>query len=103
MKKSTMKETLAALALVVATGCNTAPQGALTGGLLGAGAGAVVGNQSGNQGEGALIGGALGAISGALIGNDNERRRSTPNGYWETRTVTRPNGETYQERVWVPR
>jgi hypothetical protein len=39
---------------------------AVSGGLLGAGAGAVVGSLSGNAGTGALIGGAAGAAGGAL-------------------------------------
>jgi hypothetical protein len=36
---------------------------------LGAGAGAIIGNQLGHTGTGALLGGALGAISGGLMGN----------------------------------
>jgi len=39
---------------------------ALSGGLLGAGAGAAVGSLSGNAGTGALIGGGAGAIGGAV-------------------------------------
>ena len=38
---------------------------ALSGGLIGAGAGAVVGGAAGNPGAGALIGGAAGAVGGA--------------------------------------
>ncbi|MBI2433826.1 MAG: hypothetical protein HYV26_13245 [Candidatus Hydrogenedentes bacterium] len=85
-------------------GCNTmAGGGALAGTALGAGLGAVVGNQSGNAGEGALIGGAAGAVTGAIIGNelDKNRRYSNP-GHWETRIVRTPSGHTYEERVWVP-
>ena len=44
---------------------------AVSGGLLGAGAGAAIGSFSGNAGAGALIGGAAGAAGGALTsGND---------------------------------
>ena len=43
----------------------TREKGALAGGALGAGMGAIIGNQVGHQGSGALIGGALG---GGLIG-----------------------------------
>ncbi|MDZ4861032.1 MAG: glycine zipper domain-containing protein [Candidatus Hydrogenedentes bacterium] len=99
-------------------GCATSPtqQGAMTGALVGAGAGAIVGNQSdGKSGEGALIGAGLGALGGALIGDhvDDRRQRtySAPpsggqyqsSGHWETRTVRTQSGETYEERVWVQR
>jgi len=43
--------------------------GALIGGIVGAGAGGIIGHQSGHGGEGAAIGAAVGAISGGLIGN----------------------------------
>ena len=47
--------------------CGTTPgDRALSGGALGAGAGAAIGSLSGNVGAGALIGGALGAATGAL-------------------------------------
>ena len=48
--------------------------GALTGGALGAGLGAIVGNQHGRAGEGVAIGGAIGALSGALIGNSMDNQ-----------------------------
>jgi len=50
-------------------GCTTTQKGAGLGTLIGAGAGAVIGHQSGRGAEGALIGGAAGAAGGALIGN----------------------------------
>lgn len=58
------------------TGPNT-QRGALTGGLLGAAAGGIIGHQSGRALEGAAIGGAVGAGTGAVIGNnqDSEQRR----------------------------
>ncbi|HWA91595.1 MAG TPA: YMGG-like glycine zipper-containing protein [Rhizomicrobium sp.] len=53
---------VAALAL---SGCGTNPgDRAVSGGLLGAGAGAVIGAATGNAGAGA----AIGAVSGAVIG-----------------------------------
>ena len=99
--------------LVLAVGCETTPtqEGAVIGGALGAGAGAIIGHQSGHQGEGALIGGAAGALTGALVGDqvDESRKRkqqpaqpSAQRGHYETRTVTTQSGETYEERVWVP-
>jgi osmotically inducible lipoprotein OsmB len=54
------------LALGVA-GCGNSPgTRAVSGGLLGAGAGAGVGSLSGDAGKGALIGGGLGALGGAV-------------------------------------
>ena len=59
-------------------------QGAVLGGLLGAGTGAIIGNQSDNAGAGTAIGAGLGALGGGLIGNameENSRRtqqQSTP-------------------------
>jgi hypothetical protein len=92
----------------------------MTGALLGAGAGAIIGNQSdGKSGEGALIGAGVGALTGALIGDHVDERRSrqqgtrqvyappqaapqpTSTGHWETRTRRTASGETYEERVWV--
>lgn len=40
---------------------------AALGGLLGGGAGAIIGNQSGHAAEGALIGAALGALAGVVV------------------------------------
>jgi uncharacterized protein YcfJ len=55
-----------------AAGCRSpyyADQGALLGGLGGAGVGAIVGNAVGNTGAGALVGAGAGALGGALVGN----------------------------------
>lgn len=49
-------------------------RGAITGGLLGAGAGAIIGNQSGHAGTGALIGGASGALIGGAVGKNKDNR-----------------------------
>lgn len=117
MKKLTMLS-LTAAALLVA-GCNTTPtqDGAILGGALGAGTGAIIGHQSGHQGEGALIGAGVGAITGALVGDQVDERRKrqypqnqktvaqptrTQNGHYDIRIVRTPSGETYEERVWVP-
>lgn len=94
-------------------GCETTPtqEGAVIGGALGAGAGAIIGNQSGHSGTGALIGGAAGALTGALVGDqvdENKKKKAAQNqrpagsGHYETRLVRTPSGETYEERVWVP-
>ncbi len=114
-----------AILLAAFTGCETPTQGAITGGLLGAGTGAVIGDNNHHQAaEGALIGGAIGALGGALYGSDkqrqNEQRQYAPaspppppppppqrierveTGHYETRIIRRPTYETYEERVWVP-
>lgn len=58
---------LVAIASIGLTGCGySRGDRALSGGLLGAGAGAAVGSFSGNAGMGALIGGGAGALGGAL-------------------------------------
>jgi outer membrane lipoprotein SlyB len=99
--------------------------GALTGGAIGAGTGALIGSTSGHAGEGALIGAGVGALSGALIGDGIDESRTVRQqnqvivqepplvkrververveyGHYETRIVRTPSGETYEERVWIP-
>ena len=65
-----------AAVMLVITGCTTpegqpdrTATGALTGGAIGAGAGAIIGSASGHAGPGALIGGAIRALTGGIIGN----------------------------------
>jgi hypothetical protein len=64
---------LTALALIaMSTGCCSpyhTDQGALTGGLLGLGTGAVAGHALGNTAAGAAIGTGVGALTGAAIGS----------------------------------
>lgn len=115
-----------AIAGIALAGCQTTPtqDGAIIGGGLGAGLGAIVGNQSGHTGEGALIGAGVGALTGAIVGDavdEGRKRRATTyyapapapapvpvapspavQGHYETRIVQTPNGERYEERVWVP-
>ena len=58
---------LAAVAVFALSACGTTPgDRAVSGGLLGAGAGAAIGSFSGNPVAGAVIGGAAGAATGAL-------------------------------------
>jgi hypothetical protein len=52
---------------------NNTEKGALGGGAIGAGTGALVGNAVGHTGAGAVIGGAVGALSGGLIGNSVDK------------------------------
>ena len=67
MRSLTMTALAAGLTLMVAA-CGQDPgTRAVTGGLLGAGAGAAVGAATGgNVGTGALIGGGVGAVGGAV-------------------------------------
>jgi hypothetical protein len=61
-----------ALLMFTQSGCKSpyySDQGALLGGLGGAGVGAIVGNAVGNTGAGALIGAGVGAVSGAVVGD----------------------------------
>ena len=115
MKPLTLALTVAGIVAVVflLPGCETrAQEGALIGGGIGAGTGAIIGNQTGHAGGGAAIGGAIGALSGAIIGDQADqanRRQAAPppptrhqRGHYENRIVRTPSGETYEERVWVP-
>jgi len=47
----------------------TREKGTIGGGVLGAGAGAIVGSAVGAPGAGAAIGGTMGAVAGGAIGN----------------------------------
>ena len=80
-----MRRTIAfglAVLAVAAAGCESMGtaaqskrnQGAVLGGLLGAGTGAIIGNQTDHAGAGTAIGAGLGALGGALVGNAMENR-----------------------------
>ena len=102
---------------VTALSCTTTQKGAVAGGALGAGVGAIIGHQSGHTTEGALIGGGAGALGGALVGDaaDNSRQRQgqypqqpqaatpapSPGGHGEVRKTTDANGNIVEEQVWV--
>jgi hypothetical protein len=71
----------AVLPVLLACGCSSlthTENGALAGGAIGAGTGALVGSTTGHTGGGALLGGAIGALSGGLIGSavDKSERRA---------------------------
>jgi uncharacterized protein YcfJ len=59
---------LALAFVVMVLGCTTEEKTAVAGGAIGAGAGAIIGHQSGHTTEGALIGGTVGLIGGYLYG-----------------------------------
>ena len=66
-----------ALAAAALSGCESmgtaaqskTTQGAVLGGLLGAGTGAIIGNQTDHAGAGTAIGAGLGALGGAMMGH----------------------------------
>ena len=53
-----------------------AQSNAVLGGLIGAGTGASIGNQSGDAAKGALLGGALGAGTGAFLGDKKDKKNA---------------------------
>jgi hypothetical protein len=62
--------------LVAICGCshmNHTDRGMVTGGLLGAGLGTVIGGMSGNPGAGAAIGAGTGALIGGVAGNEHDK------------------------------
>ncbi len=71
-----------ALCALALTGCESmgtaaqskTNQGAVLGGLLGAGTGAILGNQTGHAGAGTAIGAGLGALGGGLLGHGMEEQ-----------------------------
>ena len=97
---------------VVLSGCESmgtaaqskTTQGAVLGGLLGAGTGAIIGNQSDHAGAGTAIGAGLGALGGAMVGNaleENSRKaqqQSTPAATARTKFCP-VGGELYGEDV----
>jgi uncharacterized protein YcfJ len=84
MKKHPLVVAAVTLAVVL-TGCvspydgspDRTGTGALTGGAIGAGSGALIGSASGHAGEGALIGAAAGLIAGGLIGHSMDQEEQT--------------------------
>jgi hypothetical protein len=72
--KSVVLFSFFALAAVTLSGCATdnTSQGALFGGALGAGTGAIIGHAVGNTGAGAAIGAGAGALTGAAVGANKD-------------------------------
>jgi hypothetical protein len=73
-----MKKTILAIICAASmASCASGPgaqTGTVIGGLGGAAAGGIIGNQSGRGLEGAAIGGAIGAAAGNMIGNSRDQR-----------------------------
>ncbi|MCX5708380.1 MAG: glycine zipper domain-containing protein [Candidatus Omnitrophica bacterium] len=87
--------------LFAGAGCQSSPnrtgEGALLGGLLGAGAGTIIGNQSHDRdrgrGQGAIIGGVVGALGGALAGSQIQKQPQ------QQAQATNPNQMAMQQIV----
>ena len=79
-------------------------QGAVLGGLLGAGTGAIIGNQTDHAGAGTAIGAGLGALGGGLLGHALEeqdqraQQQSTPSATARTKFCP-VGGELYGEDI----
>ena len=102
---------IAALAVLL-SGCESmgtaaqskTTQGAVLGGLLGAGTGAIIGNQTDHAGAGTAIGAGLGALGGAMVGHAMEensqqaQQQSTPVATKRTKFCP-VGGEIYSEDI----
>lgn len=76
--------------------CNNDNNSTVTGGLIGALAGAVLGSQVAGRGdrtEGAVLGGIAGAVVGGAVGNANDRYKCDSRGPYFTRDETVPYRE----------
>ena len=62
-------------AAVLTAGCESAGQGAVSGGAIGALGGLAIGSLTGSAGAGAAIGAVSGAVAGGVIGDQNKRAR----------------------------
>jgi hypothetical protein len=83
----------ALLPALLACGCeglSHSENGALAGGAVGAGTGAIVGHALGNTGVGALAGGAIGAVSGALLGKSVDKSEERAAAAAQARMMTLP-------------
>ena len=79
-------------------------QGAALGSLLGAGTGAIIGNQTDHAGAGTAIGAGLGALGGGLVGHSMEensqrtQQQATPPASAKTKFCP-VGGEVYTEDI----
>lgn len=76
MKTFTLWALLISAPLVSCTNGPNARTGTIIGGLGGAAAGGIIGNQSGRGLQGALVGGGLGALAGNVIGGSQDQRNN---------------------------
>ncbi|MBS0196743.1 MAG: hypothetical protein JSR77_08295 [Planctomycetes bacterium] len=69
-----------ACAVLLSAGCESAGQGAVSGGAIGALGGLAIGSMTGSAGKGAAIGAISGAVAGGVIGDQNQRARQSQQG-----------------------
>ena len=70
---------------------NTTQKNALGGGILGAGAGALIGHQTGHTAGGAAIGGGLGLLTGGLLGYQHQQQEERSDA--QQRQINRQSAE----------
>ena len=66
-----------AAGMLTAAGCESAGQGAVSGGAIGALGGLAIGSLTGSAGAGAAIGAVSGAVAGGIIGDQNRRAQES--------------------------
>jgi hypothetical protein len=96
---------LSLVVLAASAGCQNSPnrsgEGALLGGLIGAGAGTIIGNQANDRDkgrtQGAIIGGVVGALGGALAGTQIQKNPQPAAG--QQAQVNNPNQMAIQQIV----
>lgn len=80
-------------------GMRKSTAGALTGAVLGAGSGAIVGSHKGKAGEGALIGAGVGALGGYMMGKQIENQDSALDG--EEQVINQQRQEIARNRELI--
>lgn len=108
----TTRFVMAAASAIAMTGCEAmgtaaqskTVQGATLGSALGAGAGAIIGNQTDHAGAGAAIGAGLGALGGGMVGHgmeeqsQHQQQQTMPTAASKTKFCP-VGGELYDESV----
>jgi hypothetical protein len=88
---------------LLACGCeslNHTENGALAGGAIGAGTGALIGSVTHHAAGGALIGGAVGALAGGAIGSERDSQEKKAEAAARARALTLPEvAQMAQQRV----
>jgi hypothetical protein len=86
---------------VSAWGQGNTQRGAAFGGLAGAVAGGIIGENNDEAGAGALIGGVLGAVTGATVGNarDREQQAYVRNQYYQQQQQALQTQQARQQAV----
>ena len=78
MFKGILAAVLCGALLALPIGCTATQKGAVIGGVLGAGTGALIGDRQDKTAAGAVIGGAAGAAAGAAAGHYIGKKKYCP-------------------------